>query len=866
MTREKKKAPAPTRGVQALARRAKMERAQQYTDRIWRNLNPLKEPPKMKHKTYFESVENTDRKKKLEFQITTDRHPPPGFEFIPTGHPELSQLCKELSREQDAMIFIVSDSKNPENLEHHMNRAGYHFRQMIVDQARSQLMKSGHSDRAARTHPGGPEPIPQSQADINREADAVLRDLFPRIPNTDRHEIIQHAFQKGGKFNGEYKVGMAKELTLARRVQLAALAHIRHTHTRYDELLKESDWANARKAVEKPCLDIIVKWRGDEETGRDQLDEILREVIEISDTEEDSENETSSADDAVVQRVSARPAALPAVHQSAAQGRRRDPSIPGIPTQARQKVITRAERRTARKTQQRFRRYAAAAEALAGSSYQNGDANGSGPIPLVSAAPTESVRRSGSARTVQFGRDPLLVAHRTPNSEQIPGDFELQRASPRFISGLQSERSSIMHHGPPEAYIRAPSRLVQIPDSHGPKVGPPPASHSRSSNPLSPVRREFQDLLVQSIEPASPVASREPQVAPVVVYRNSRQSTEATRVVTQSDYEPAVSARRPRSPGDLSGGETAMKRRRVATYSRDHVAPSSSSFFRISHQGQEEDLRRAPLRYFADSPVAPSRTVIDPPSQYRLHPISGEALPYNHDVLPPRTRAGPAMIDGNTPCRPHRLVEVRRPPNYESYDMLPVRRDGVREFPPRGDPHIQDTSRVVYIDPQHARAPEAFDSHHNITHPELEQASYQASPSYRLPPREPYRRVLVDSLDYQSNHSGEIPRNHQVVRNPIERSGNMPREVRVVPSGIHRVEEPYRGTTDGFQEFSSFAPTSHARHDCQKNHFYTPIESSQARPPRMEYWHDQQPSHHMTHRPPLPYHAQERRDVVWVDR
>jgi hypothetical protein len=33
---------------------------------------------------------------------------------------------------------------------------------------------------------------------------------------------------------------------------------------------------NARKAVEPVCLDVLVKWRGDEETGRDQMDEIIR--------------------------------------------------------------------------------------------------------------------------------------------------------------------------------------------------------------------------------------------------------------------------------------------------------------------------------------------------------------------------------------------------------------------------------------------------------------------------------------------------------------------------------------------------------------------------------------------------------------
>lgn len=41
-------------------------------------------------------------------QVTTDTNPPPGFEFVPIGNPELTNACKELSREQEAMIFIVS--------------------------------------------------------------------------------------------------------------------------------------------------------------------------------------------------------------------------------------------------------------------------------------------------------------------------------------------------------------------------------------------------------------------------------------------------------------------------------------------------------------------------------------------------------------------------------------------------------------------------------------------------------------------------------------------------------------------------------------------------------------------------------------
>lgn len=90
---------------------------------------------------------------------------------------------------------------------------------------------------------------------------------------------------------------------MARRVQLAANAHIRHVHTRYDDLLRQTDWYNARRLVEPVCLEVIMKWRGDEETGRDQLDEILREVVLIpdSDDEEEGKDAAESASEDEVQ-------------------------------------------------------------------------------------------------------------------------------------------------------------------------------------------------------------------------------------------------------------------------------------------------------------------------------------------------------------------------------------------------------------------------------------------------------------------------------------------------------------------------------------------------------------------------------------
>jgi len=44
------------------------------------------------------------------------------------------------------------------------------------------------------------EPLLETQEEINAQADAALRDLFPRIPNTDRQEIIDHAFQLVSKY------------------------------------------------------------------------------------------------------------------------------------------------------------------------------------------------------------------------------------------------------------------------------------------------------------------------------------------------------------------------------------------------------------------------------------------------------------------------------------------------------------------------------------------------------------------------------------------------------------------------------------------------------------------------------------------
>ncbi|KAI0198718.1 hypothetical protein F4808DRAFT_434907 [Astrocystis sublimbata] len=757
MVKQKKKAPAGAHGVAAATRRAKMERASQYTDSVWRNLNALKAAPKMKHRSYFEAVENADKKKKkLEFEITTDIQPPPGFEFIPTGHPELSQECKERSRDRDAMYFIVSISKNALRLDHHMNRLGYHFRCTIVDEARQVLNEAGRHEQAAYVYePGKPEPIPNSQAEMNLEADAVLRDLFPRIPNTDRQEIIDHAFKKDGKFNGDLKVGMAKDITLARRVQLAALAHIRHTHTRYDQLLRESDWANARKAVEKPCLDLIVKWRGDEETGRDQLDEILREVIEISDSESDSEYEADSADNARVgpprtrsmvastlNVAVSRPSLGPHNHigvtsQTSSPGRT-DPLTP-----ARQRNVTRAEFRTARKTQKRFKRYAAAAEALASSS----DQVGQGSIPGYVAVAAEVVRRQGSAHPVNAYRaTPSTVVPKT-HSPRTPYGHSEYRRMPVSQSDSTHDTLAGRSYIPVDSHMNNGSeQFIRVPDAYRPKVGPYSAnqSHSLPAPPLSPVRMGLQDLLLPSIEPGSPDVRVAPDSSHRLQGEGQQFAAQSPRVIPRTIVEPAGSAHRPQSPAPLgTNGGGSAKRRRVTTYFPEDYQESPSSYVRAPPRHPDDALYRPQIGYLADGrPEIQERVVYqdaswalpgqdlrahrpgDRPGVNQYHPVAvpsdsrsplvsmapdrivhpsnqrvySQGFPAHHVDAPLRSRANPIMIDGDGNYEPRRVIEVRGPPANDIYRTASPRLRPLHGSQIRGESRMRDVSRIVYVD------------------------------------------------------------------------------------------------------------------------------------------------------------------------
>ncbi len=89
---------------------------------------------------------------------------------------------------------------------------------------------------------------------------ARVRELFPRCPAGREKTIAEHACVK---YSGRVgRSAAAKSLDEA-AIRLAVVAHIRHTETRYDELLARGyDRHAARSGVDEAIEQVLVQWGG----------------------------------------------------------------------------------------------------------------------------------------------------------------------------------------------------------------------------------------------------------------------------------------------------------------------------------------------------------------------------------------------------------------------------------------------------------------------------------------------------------------------------------------------------------------------------------------------------------------------------
>ncbi|KAK0747578.1 hypothetical protein B0T21DRAFT_379595 [Apiosordaria backusii] len=656
-----------------------------------------------KYKTWYEAVENKNKKKRLEFEFTQSRQPPPGMEFVPIGNPALTTLCKELSRERDAMIFIVTSSNGMFSaaLSLHLNRVGHHFRESIVEEARKTLGDDQLVGASAQL--GLPEPIPERQEDINKQADAAIRDLFPRIPHTDRQMILDHAFNKVGPSSSSLRqhnltlrqakllqnkdsapVGLAADITLSRRVQLAVLAHIRHNHTRYDQLLKETSWVNARKAVESLCLDYLVKWRGDEETGRDQLDEILYEVIVISDSESDDEDdedddEDDSSDTSVADEddqaevnwrhspnrasqlrphhLATHPAVRPATEQP------RGDSAPRVARAERSaiKKNQQKDRKAAKWAQRGFSRYQAARDVAWSQAVErqrlepqesrpsaalmaNGRSASHGPLRIE-----HPVRLESDLTTAHSPKEPVYYT-RTPFNQQ--NGFQETGSRPGYMDITQRTSATTSSHVP-EA-VRAHRSAAE--SGFGPIVGSRPYPYREVERARHYHGHEPKDHVLQSIEPASP--TRFP-----VQQSSSAARSAPMRYMTYGADVPTSRPAEPQEYRTLGGDEGFVRLPPRTEQSRMPNGPGGSSLHRLTtYQDNVPRHGAAPLRSEA-RPIYVEDDGLVRRSEARPIYIEDTPAPAHQswaESMHPQLTTRPFAIRGAADVRPTGPIDVAR--------------------------------------------------------------------------------------------------------------------------------------------------------------------------------------------------------------
>ncbi|KAF2188199.1 hypothetical protein K469DRAFT_566988 [Zopfia rhizophila CBS 207.26] len=271
------------------------------TPRIDRSRAVRKKKP---YKILLEAV--TKEKKKLHSVLSYTADAPRGYSFVPAGNPDLTEYCKEVCRRRGLNVYIVSAKPknkahaNPDKISHHVHRLGHHFPNKVIDEAcdvlgylfrggtyekSTRMLDSSRLARSLAVH-GNRMRLhdrPVTDTETKEQIRAAIRDLFPKIPEDDLTSIVKHAFREGTN-----RVGNASELPLARRVQLAVVAHIRHCYTDYDHLLKTGTWQEARAKVEQTSLAQLMKWRDEEDN--DELEETFREVIILDDDDDDEED------------------------------------------------------------------------------------------------------------------------------------------------------------------------------------------------------------------------------------------------------------------------------------------------------------------------------------------------------------------------------------------------------------------------------------------------------------------------------------------------------------------------------------------------------------------------------------------------
>lgn len=164
---------------------------------------------------------------------------PNGYGFLPKGIRYKTLHCRKLTHNAGKRLYVVVDAKN--------RQIGIRVPIVILHQVHRQAKETSLARRAT---------VEKRDASLLGCAATELDKQFPEMPAEEKVLIIRHSFKKHSR-----RVGRTGTIKLSRKVLLAVIAHVRHSHTDYDSLLERGlERTAARKAVNRMIESIMRAW------------------------------------------------------------------------------------------------------------------------------------------------------------------------------------------------------------------------------------------------------------------------------------------------------------------------------------------------------------------------------------------------------------------------------------------------------------------------------------------------------------------------------------------------------------------------------------------------------------------------------
>ncbi|KAH8757960.1 hypothetical protein F5883DRAFT_428152, partial [Diaporthe sp. PMI_573] len=166
---------------------------------------------------------------------------PKGYRFVPKGDIYITANVRRRTHAAGSILYVVIDR--------HEKTLGLRCPISVYEAVLTDSLATAAARAAA---------VRSRDAVTERIFREAMLKLFPNVPEVEVPKILKHTLRKRSR-----RVGRSGKIKLEERVRLAVRAHIRHSHTTYDRMLKDGmDREAARRKVFSKIGQIARAWSG----------------------------------------------------------------------------------------------------------------------------------------------------------------------------------------------------------------------------------------------------------------------------------------------------------------------------------------------------------------------------------------------------------------------------------------------------------------------------------------------------------------------------------------------------------------------------------------------------------------------------